>query len=226
MNEMKIENWNGHNIRFVWKDGDWWGVAKDVADALDYDSATNMVRMVDKSEKSLLKIFTAGTECDLHKVNPTSKARKAQEMTILTELGIYDCVFGSHKKEAKEFKLWVFTMLKELRKASGLEGFEIFRMFDKEHQKEAMRRLQDGLRQPRKVDYIKANAIADKAVSNRYGHPKMVKKSDMSPEMLAEREAILDDTVQLMALNDKYGMGISVSQTIYQVKGTNHYENH
>ena len=30
----------------------------------------------------------------------------------------------------------------------------------------------------------------------------------------------------LMALNDKYGMGISVSQTIYQVKGTNHYENH
>lgn len=44
--------------------------------------------------------------------------------------------------------------------------------------------------------------------------------------MLAEREAILDDTVQLMTLNDKYGMGISVSQTIYQVKGTNHYENH
>ena len=89
-----------------------------------------------------------------------------------------------------------------------------------------MKRLQDGLRKPRRVDYIKANTIADKAVSSRYGHPKMVKKGDMSPEMLAEREAILDDTVQLMALNDKYGMGISVSQTIYQVKGTNHYEDH
>ena len=48
----------------------------------------------------------------------------------------------------------------------------------------------------------------------------------MSPEMLAEREAILDDTVQLMTLNDKYGMGISVSQTIYHVKGNRQYENH
>lgn len=211
MPEMKVENWNGHNIRFVWKDGDWWGVAKDVAEALDYDTVAHMIRMVDKPQKGVQKVDTLGG---------------AQNLVIVSELGIYDCVFGSHKKEAKEFKLWVYTMLKELRKASGLEGFEIFRMLDKEHQKEAMRRLQDGLRQPRKVDYIKANTIADKAVSSRYGHPKMVKKSDMSPEMLAEREAILDDTVQLMALNDKYGMGISVSQTIYQVKGTNHYENH
>ena len=99
-------------------------------------------------------------------------------------------------------------------------------MLDKEHQKEAMKRLQDGLRKPQRVDYIKANTIADKAVSSRYGHPKMIKKGDMSPEMLAEREAILDDTVQLMALNDKYGMGISVSQTIYHVKGNHQYENH
>lgn len=174
MPEMKVENWNGHNIRFVWKDGDWWGVAKDVAEALDYDTVAHMIRMVDKPQKGVQKVDTLGG---------------AQNLAIVSELGIYDCVFGSHKKEA-------------------------------------MRRLQDVLRHPRKVDYIKANTIADKAVSNRYGHPKMVKKGDMSPAMLAEREAILDDTVQLMALNDKYGMGISVSQTIYQVKGTNHYENH
>lgn len=147
-------------------------------------------------------------------------------MLLVSEIGIYKTVFRSHKPEAENFQNWVYNMLCELRKSIGLEGFEIFRMLDKEHQKEAMRRLQDGLRQPRKVDYIKANTIADKAVSSRYGHPKMVKKGDMSPEMLAEREAILDDTVQLMTLNDKYGMGISVSQTIYQVKGTNHYENH
>ena len=147
-------------------------------------------------------------------------------MLLVNEIGIYKTVFRSHKPEAENFQNWVYNMLCELRKSTGLEGFEIFRMLDKEHQKEAMKRLQDGLRKPQRVDYIKANTIADKAVSNRYGHQKMVKKGDMSPEMLAEREAILDDTVQLMALNDKYGMGISVSQTIYQVKGTNHYENH
>ena len=213
MNEMKIENWNGHNIRFVWKDGDWWGVAKDVCDALGYENSRKaLADHVEKEDKNTVTI-RYGIQG-----NPN--------MTVISEFGIYDLVFNSHMPEAKSFKRWVYAVIKSLRQASGLEGFEVFRMLDKEHQKEAMRRLQDGLRKPRKVDYIKANTIADKAVSSRYGHPKMVKKGDMSPEMLAEREAILDDTVQLMALNDKYGMGISVSQTIYQVKGTNHYENH
>ena len=213
MPEMKVENWNGHNIRFVWKDGDWWGVAKDVCDALGYENSRKaLADHVEKEDKNTVTI-RYGIQG-----NPN--------MTVISEFGIYDLVFNSHMPEAKSFKRWVYAVIKSLRQASGLEGFEIFRMLDKEHQKEAMKRLQDGLRKPQRVDYIKANTIADKAVSSRYGHPKMVKKSDMSPEMLAEREAILDDTVQLMALNDKYGMGISVSQTIYQVKGTNHYENH
>ena len=213
MNEMKIENWNGHNIRFVWKDGDWWGVAKDVCDALGYENSRKaLADHVEKEDKNTVTI-RYGIQG-----NPN--------MTVISEFGIYDLVFNSHMPEAKSFKRWVYAVIKSLRQASGLEGFEIFRMLDKEHQKEAMRRLQDGLRKPQRVDYIKANTIADKAVSSRYGHPKMVKKGDMSPEMLAEREAILDDTVQLMTLNDKYGMGISVSQTIYQAKGTNHYENH
>lgn len=120
MPEMKVENWNGHNIRFVWKDEDWWGVAKDVAEALDYDTVAHMIRMVDKPQKGVQKVDTLGG---------------VQNLAIVSELGIYDCVFGSHKKEAKEFKLWVYTMLKELRKASGLECFEIFRMLDKKHQR-------------------------------------------------------------------------------------------
>ena len=213
MPEMKVENWNGHNIRFVWKDGDWWGVAKDVCDALGYENSRKaLADHVEKEDKNTVTI-RYGIQG-----NPN--------MTVISEFGIYDLVFNSHMPEAKSFKRWVYAVIKSLRQASGLEGFEIFRMLDKEHQKEAMRRLQDGLRQPRKVDYIKANTIADKAVSSRYGHPKMVKKGDMSPEMLAERAAMLDDTVQLMALNDKYGMGISVSQTIYHVKGNHQYENH
>ena len=31
---LKVENWNGHEIRFVYKNGEWWAVAKDVAEAL------------------------------------------------------------------------------------------------------------------------------------------------------------------------------------------------
>lgn len=205
MENVKVENWNGYVIRFVWKDGDWWAVAKDIAAALDYDTVAHMIRMVDKHQKGVQKVDTLGG---------------TQNLSVVSELGIYDCVFGSRKKEAKEFKLWVYSMLKELRKASGLEGFEVFRMLDREHQKQAMAKLQTALHQPQKVDYIKANTIADKAVSTLYGFEKMVKKSDMSPQMLSDRQSILDDTVSLMALNDKYHMHISVSQTIYQQKGS------
>ena len=141
---------------------------------------------------------------------------RQQEMLIVNEYGIYDTVFQSRKKEAKNFRKWVYKMLSELRKASGYEGFEIFRMLDKEHQKEMMKKLQEGLRSPARVDFIKANTIANKAVSLKHGYPKMIKKADMAPEMLKDREPILADAVELMAVKDKYGLDVSVSDTIYK----------
>jgi len=196
---MKTEIWNGYPIRFVEKDGEWWAVLKDVCDALGlktYDVSRRIKDMV-----STHNLETAGGK---------------QQMLIVNEFGIYDTVFQSRKSEAKEFRYWVYEMLRQLRQATGLEGFQIFRMLDKEHQKEAMRHLQQSLRNPVRVDFIKANTIANKAISNRYGYPKMVKKADMTPQMLVEREPILEDTVELMGVNDKYDLGISVSEQIYK----------
>ncbi len=196
---MKTEIWNGYPIRFVEKDGEWWAVLKDVCDALGlktYDVSRRIKDMV-----STHNLETAGGK---------------QQMLIVNEFGIYDTVFQSRKSEAKQFRYWVYEMLKQLRQATGLEGFQIFRMLDKEHQKEAMRHLQQSLKNPVRVDFIKANTIANKAISNRYGYPKMVKKADMTPQMLVEREPILEDTVELMGVNDKYDLGISVSEQIYK----------
>lgn len=196
---MKTEIWNGYPIRFVEKNGEWWAVLKDVCDALGlktYDVSRRIKDMV-----STHNLETVGGK---------------QQMLIVNEFGIYDTVFQSRKSEAKEFRYWVYEMLKQLRQATGLEGFQIFRMLDKEHQKEAMRHLQQSLKNPVRVDFIKANTIANKAISNRYGYPKMVKKADMTPQMLVEREPILEDTVELMGVNDKYDLGISVSEQIYK----------
>lgn len=143
-------------------------------------------------------------------------------MTVISEFGIYDAVFSSHKAEAKDFKRWVYEMLKELRQSSGLEGFQIFRMLDKEHQRQEMERLHKSLRNPVRVNFIKANTIANKAVSNKYGLTKMVKKEDMTPEMLVDRQEILEDTVGLMALKEKYHLDLSVSDEVYKlVEGQN-----
>lgn len=123
--------------------------------------------------------------------------------------------FKSRKKEAEAFQDWIFDIIKELRQSTGLEGFQVFRMLDKEHQKEAMTKLSHAITEPKPVDYIKANVITNKAVSTIYGHSKMVKKKDMTPEMLVDREPILDETVELMTVKEKYGLQFSVSEKIY-----------
>lgn len=198
---MRIEYWNKHPIRFVGVNGEWWAVLKDVCDALGLQAYLVNRRLEDDHVSKLVI---------------KDRLNRNQETLIISEYGIYDTVFQSRKKEAKEFRHWVYGVIKELREAAGYKGFEVFALLDKEHQKEAMRKLRDGLRKPVKVDFIKANTIANKAVSLKYGYPKMLKKADMNPAMLADRESLLDDTVELMSVNEKHGLGLSVSKEIYK----------
>ncbi|MCF8566872.1 phage repressor protein [Alicyclobacillus tolerans] len=201
MPNTRIETWNANEIRFVEKEpGDWWGVAADIAKALKLRTDKLIARLDDDHLSKVLIVDALG---------------RMQNTTIVNEFGIYDAVFESRKKEAKAFKRWVYELLKTLRQESGLEGFQIFRMLDKEHQKEAMARLKTSLAEPVRVDFIKANTIANKAVSSAFGHPKMLKKKDMSPDMLVKREEILDDTVELMGAVNKFGLHLSVSEVVY-----------
>ena len=198
----KIEIWNGRSIRFVEKKpGDWWAVAKDVFAALDILNTTDALKRLDRENYTLARIYSTNSP------NP--------DINIVNEFGLYDIVFSSRKKEAKDFKRWVFSIIKVLRESSGLEAFQVFRMLDKEHQKEAMRQLRDGLSRPVRVDFIKANTIANKAISMKHGYPQMVKKDQMTPDMLLERQPILKDTVTLMEANDSFGLGLSVSDAVY-----------
>src|SRR5690625_6995131 len=80
-----------------------------------------------------------------------------QNFLVVSEFGLYEVIFSSRKKEAKDFKRWVFEVIKDLRKQSGLEGFQIFRMLEKEHQKEMMSKLSQSLKKPKRVHFIKAD---------------------------------------------------------------------
>ena len=208
---MKRESWAGHSIRFVERSGEWWAVAQDVCEALGLKQVTRAM--------SSLKNVQQYNVCDLNNSQVSSNGvRNMQTMNIIGEKDIYRLIFRSRKPEAEAFQDWVYETIRELRKASGLEGYETFKLLDKEHQKEAMKKLHDSIaasREPVKVDYIKANTIANKAVCNRHGIPKMLGKAAMSAEMLKERERVLEDVITLMELNERYGAGMSVSAIIY-----------
>lgn len=200
----KLEQWNGHSIRFVEHNSEWWAVLADIARALNLRTDKVKMRLEDDH---------------LSRVGIKDNLGRQQEMLIVNEFGIYETIFSSRKPEAKAFKVWVFEIIKQLRQQSGLEGFQAFRMLDKQHQKNAMTLLSNGLQKVNKEakpkDMIKANTIANKAISNKYGYPKMVKKSEMTESMLRDREQALDETVELMLIKERYGLNISVADTIY-----------
>ena len=198
----KLEQWNGHGVRFVEHNGEWWAVAKDITSALGLKNNSRAISTL----KGVTKSYTL-----------TNGGK--QQVTIIDEKAIYKLVFKSRKKEAEEFQDWVFEIIKQLRQQTGLEGFQAFRMLDKQHQKNAMTLLSNGFQEVNKEakpkDMIKANTIANKAISNKYGYPKMVKKSEMTEPMLRDREQVLDETVELMLVKERYGLNFSVANTIY-----------
>lgn len=200
---MKTETWLGHKIRFVEKDGEWWAVAVDVAKALGYSKPENAIKR---------HCRCTPLQGIPHPQNPN----KALEVNIIPETDTYRLAFRSERPEAEAFQDWICDTIRHLRQSIGLEGFQVFRMMDKDHQKEAMAKLKAGLAKPVRVDFIKANTIANKAVSTKHGYPKMIKKGEMTPDMLLERQQVLEDTVSLMGAVDRFRLDLSVAQTVYQ----------
>jgi len=198
---IRVETWLGHEIRFVEiKHDDWQGVANDITDALGLKNSRRAISSLPEDQKGVTTMNTLGGE---------------QTVNTVGELGIYQLIFKSRKKEAIQFQRWVYETIQTLRRSSNLEGFQIFRMLDKEHQREAMNILKSNLSQPIKVDYIKANTVANKTISTMFGYPKMLKKDQMTPEMLVQRQEVLSETVNLMGVNEKFNLDLAVSKTVY-----------
>lgn len=200
MENIKVEKWLDNEIRFVEVNNEWWAVAGDVAKALTIKNVSDFVSKLDEEDKGVATIDTLGG---------------SQKVNIISEFGIYEAIFNSRKKEAKEFKKWVKHVIKSLRESVGLEQYEVFRMMDKQIQKEASRFLQDNIENAEPKHHMKAQAITNKAVSNKFGISPSIKKPEMTPDMLVARQPILNDTVELMVAKDKYNLDLSVSKTIY-----------
>ncbi len=203
--QLRVEKWNGFPIRFVGSDDDWKAIGFDVAKALGYKQPDHAIKQhVSEQDKQLINLGSLLNQAG------TSKSG-SPVMLVISEFGIYDLVFSSKMKQAKEFKRWVYQVIQQLRKQAGLKEYEAFKMLDTRIQKQAMQRLDAN----NEVDYIKANTITNKAAANKYGLPKMISKEQMTQEMKHDRPTILNDVVDLMNVKRRFGLDISVSKTIY-----------
>lgn len=201
---------NDKEIRFIEKDNEYWAVASDVAKVLGFRDANTAVRYLPTHTRGTLKGRTTSDK---------KKARKFQDYTVINEKGIYRLVMRSNKTEAEEFQDWICDVLVELRRLTGLKGYEAFRMLDKEKQKEAMAIIQRAHKSDKQINYIKANTIANKAVSTAFGYEKMIGKEEMTPDMLEVRQIILDDVIKLTETKNQFNLDIKVSKSIYDKYG-------
>ena len=97
-----IFNFHAHAVRILDRDGELWFVALDVATVLEYSHTPHMLRHLDDDEKGVQIVDTLGG---------------AQEVSTISESGLYSAILRSRKPEAKRFKKWVTSeVLPAIRK--------------------------------------------------------------------------------------------------------------
>lgn len=115
MNELKIfEKEEFGPVRVVMKDGEPWFVAKDVCDCLELGNPRTSIALLDDDEKGVHTVDTPGG---------------SQEMSVISEAGLYSLILRSRKPEAKEFKRWVtHEVLPSIRKTGQYGGYTLPRV--------------------------------------------------------------------------------------------------
>lgn len=90
---------------FNGEDGEPWFVASDIAKTLGYRDAEKMTRRLDDDEKGTRSVGTPGGD---------------QQMTVITEAGLYAAILGSKVEGAQRFKRWVtHEVLPSIRRHGG-----------------------------------------------------------------------------------------------------------
>lgn len=84
--------YNTKQVRVIEKDGEPWFIAKDVCDILEISNGRDAVSRLDEDEKDVAISDTPGGK---------------QNMTIISESGVYALIFTSRKPEAENFKRWI-----------------------------------------------------------------------------------------------------------------------
>ena len=104
-NLLQVYTYKEHHVRTTEIDGEIWFVAADVCEILELTDVSMATRSLDEDEKGTSKVCTPGGK---------------QDMTIISEAGVYALVMKSRKPEAKQFSRWVrHEVLPQIRRTGS-----------------------------------------------------------------------------------------------------------
>lgn len=100
-----VKLYQDHPVRIIEQDGEPWFVAKDVCEILEIRNSRSSIALLDEDERGVHSMDT-----------PSGK----QEMTVVSEAGLYSLILKSRKPEAKAFRRWVtHEVLPAIRKTGA-----------------------------------------------------------------------------------------------------------
>lgn len=105
MSGLELFRYGSQDVRVVDRGGDPWFVAADVARLLGYGHTPSAMRMLDDDMKGVQIMHTPGGD---------------QEMTLVSEPGLYRLIMRSQRPEAREIERWVVgTVLPAIRRTGS-----------------------------------------------------------------------------------------------------------
>jgi prophage antirepressor-like protein len=107
MGNLTVFDFNSNQVRTVSIEGQPWFVAKDVCNAVEIANPRDAINKLDEDEKGVVNADTLGG---------------SQEISIISESGMYSLVLKSRKPEAKAFKKWITAVvLPSIRQTGGYQ---------------------------------------------------------------------------------------------------------
>ena len=126
----RIENWCGHDIRFIEHKNEWWAILKDICDALDLRTD----KIAERLDPDMMDRVLIESSDHPSKGVRSKGENKTRWMLAVNEIGIYEALFASRRLEARKFRRWTATVMQKLRNRVGLEGYEVMRITEPEIQ--------------------------------------------------------------------------------------------
>lgn len=216
-----FENQEFGKVRTATIDGDPWFVAADVCNIFGETNRNRAMQSLDSSEKGYTQMDTPGGKQRVAIVNEPGLYSLLFAMQPSKARGVSDQYIALRQEKLKGFKRWVTSeVLPALRKGAGLEAIEALKMLSRENQKRGNAALYAAIPDIDRATYCKAASITGKEIANRMGLDKRIPKADVPPEYLPEYDSVFSDVTHLMVLNERYGLGLSVSSAIHQKSNT------
>lgn len=113
MSAVEVFQYTDQQVRTVLIDGEPWFVAADVARILGYRMASDMTRRLDPEDRGTRSVRTPSGD---------------QQMTVISEPGLYNAVLGSQVPGARDFKRWVTREVLPAIRKTGTYGGQIAEM--------------------------------------------------------------------------------------------------